>query len=134
MNVLLKKGFTLVELLVVIAIIGILSVVVTASLSTTRDRALDSQRISMLQSMRSTMSEEQTNRGVFPAISSVDNDNYAEISSSVGMSPGSFQVSSSSDAVSNEYCISYRLILPENPPTVYYVVDQEGARPSSMGC
>src|SRR3989344_2216398 len=37
-----KKGFTLIELLVVIAIIGILSAIVLAFLSGSRDQALDS--------------------------------------------------------------------------------------------
>lgn len=41
-----KKGFTLIELLVVIAIIGILSSVLLASLSTSRQKSRDSKRVS----------------------------------------------------------------------------------------
>jgi type II secretion system protein G len=41
-----KKGLTLIELLVVIAIIGILSSIVLASLTTSREKARDAKRIS----------------------------------------------------------------------------------------
>ncbi len=41
-----QKGFTLVELLVTVGIIGILATIIVASLSGTRGRARDAQRIS----------------------------------------------------------------------------------------
>ncbi|KND52142.1 MAG: hypothetical protein AB198_02130 [Parcubacteria bacterium C7867-003] len=47
----LRRGFTLIELLVVIAIIGVLSSVVLASLSTSRQRGADAKTKAQLNSM-----------------------------------------------------------------------------------
>lgn len=50
-----QKGFTLIELLVVIAIIGILSTVITASLSMAREKSRDAKRISELTQISKTL-------------------------------------------------------------------------------
>lgn len=47
-----EKAFTLIELLVVIAIIGLLSAVVTASLSGAREKALDTKRIAQVNQLK----------------------------------------------------------------------------------
>jgi len=50
-----NKGFTLIELLVVIAIIGILSAVVIASLTSTRQKGVDATIKSQLTSLRNAL-------------------------------------------------------------------------------
>lgn len=51
----LKRGFTLIELLVVIAIIGLLSSVVLASLSTSRQKSRDARRVSDIDQLRTAL-------------------------------------------------------------------------------
>ncbi len=51
----LVSGFTLIELLVVIAIIGLLSSIVLASLNTARQRGMDAQRLSNMQSIQTAL-------------------------------------------------------------------------------
>ncbi|OHA26012.1 MAG: hypothetical protein A3D52_01335 [Candidatus Taylorbacteria bacterium RIFCSPHIGHO2_02_FULL_44_36] len=48
----MKKGFTLVELLVVIAIIAILTSIVTANLSSARQKARDTKRVSDIKQLQ----------------------------------------------------------------------------------
>jgi len=135
MNVLFKKeGFTLIELLTVIAIIGLLSAVVVTTLSDSRDRAVDRRGVGALESIRSSMFEAQGNNGNFQLLSDIDNGNVAYINEFIGTEEGEFQIGTSTTVISPEFCVSYRSILPENPPTVYYVIDQNGARPASSSC
>ena len=135
MNVLFsRRGFTLIELLVVIAIIGILSAVVLTSLQTSRDRATDKRAVQALAAFRSEIFEAQANNGNFPTGVSLLNGNYTYISENIGTQQGEFQISSSTNVVSPEFCISYRYIFAENPPTTYFVVNEDGSRPDVVGC
>jgi prepilin-type N-terminal cleavage/methylation domain-containing protein len=65
-----KKGFTLIELMVVIAIIGFMSSVILASLTATRVKARDTQRISELRNIEKALHlYAMNNNGFFPTSS-----------------------------------------------------------------
>jgi prepilin-type N-terminal cleavage/methylation domain-containing protein len=55
MKVKLNKGFTLIELLVVISIIGILSVIVLASMNSAKNQAIDGSIKTQLKSLQNQM-------------------------------------------------------------------------------
>lgn len=63
-----NKGFTLIELLVVIAIIGLLSSIVTASLSTARSKARDAKRVAETRSIEKALTLYSIDhKGLIPA-------------------------------------------------------------------
>jgi prepilin-type N-terminal cleavage/methylation domain-containing protein len=62
-----KKGFTLVEILVVIAIIGLLSMVVFASVSQVRANARDKERLANLKQMQAAIEIYGNVNGRYPA-------------------------------------------------------------------
>lgn len=65
-----NKGFTLIELLVVIAIIGLLSSIVTASLSTARSKARDTKRVAETRSIEKALTLYSIDhKGLIPASS-----------------------------------------------------------------
>lgn len=61
-----KTGFTLIELLVVIAIIGLLSSVVTASLSTARGKAQNTKTVSGVLSYKNALELYYVDNGHYP--------------------------------------------------------------------
>ncbi|MFA6430538.1 MAG: type II secretion system protein [Candidatus Paceibacterota bacterium] len=61
-----EKGFTLIELLVVIAIIAMLSSVVMAGFSDTKQKGRDAARVRALQEVRSALQLYATDKGGFP--------------------------------------------------------------------
>lgn len=62
-----KKGFTLIELLVVIAIIGILSVIILATVNNSRQNARDGQRLSDIKQLENALEIYFTGAGyVYP--------------------------------------------------------------------
>ncbi len=66
------RGFTLIELLVVIAIIGLLSTVVISSLSTTRDRARDTNRVQEMKQIQTALELYYSKHGAYPLSVSPD--------------------------------------------------------------
>lgn len=61
-----SSGFTLLELLIVIAIIGILAAVVLASLSSSRVKARDTQRVAQLKEIEKALALYYTEYGQYP--------------------------------------------------------------------
>ena len=61
-----KKGFTLIELLVVIAIIGLLSTLAVVALSSAREKARDSKRLSDLKQIQTALELYYTDKGAYP--------------------------------------------------------------------
>lgn len=61
-----QKGFTLIELLVVIAIIGILAVVVIASLNVAREKSRDARRLADLKEVQKALELYFFNVGSYP--------------------------------------------------------------------
>lgn len=61
-----KKGFTLIELLVVIAIIGLLSTLAVVALSSARQKARDSKRLSDLKQIQTALELYYTDKNVYP--------------------------------------------------------------------
>lgn len=61
-----QKGFTLIELLVVVAIIGILAIVVLASLGQARSRTRDAARLSDMQSIQKLLEIYYLDNGAYP--------------------------------------------------------------------
>lgn len=61
-----QKGFTLIELLVVIAIIGVLSTVVIASVSATRAKARDAQRVQSVHQLQVALELYRNATGSYP--------------------------------------------------------------------
>lgn len=61
-----EKGFTLIELLVVVAIIGLLAAVILASLSTAREKARDSRRLSDIGQIRIALASYRDDFGHYP--------------------------------------------------------------------
>ncbi|OGH58871.1 MAG: hypothetical protein A2725_03935 [Candidatus Magasanikbacteria bacterium RIFCSPHIGHO2_01_FULL_33_34] len=62
-----KKGFTLIELLVVIAIIGLLSTLAVVALSSAREKARDSKRLSDLKQIQTALELYYTDNSEYPA-------------------------------------------------------------------
>ena len=61
-----KKGFTLIELLVVIAIIGLLSTLAVVALSSARQKARDSKRLSDLKQVQTALELYYTDKNAYP--------------------------------------------------------------------
>lgn len=61
-----KKGFTLIELLVVIAIIGLLSTLAVVALSSARQKARDSKRLSDLKQIQTALELYYTDNNAYP--------------------------------------------------------------------
>jgi type II secretion system protein G len=61
-----KQGFTLIELLVVVAIIGILSSVVSAQLSSVRQKSRDAKRITNVKEIQKALNLYQIDNTIFP--------------------------------------------------------------------
>lgn len=61
-----KKGFTLIELLVVIAIIGLLSTLAVVALSSARQKARDSKRLSDLKQVQTALELYYTDNNAYP--------------------------------------------------------------------
>lgn len=66
-EILTKKGFTLVELLVVIAIIGLLSTVAVVSMGTARQKARDTTRIATMKQLATGLEAFYSDVGGYPA-------------------------------------------------------------------
>jgi prepilin-type N-terminal cleavage/methylation domain-containing protein len=62
-----SRGFTLIELLIVIAIIGILSSVVMASLSMSRQKARDAKRLAQIKEFRNALAVYHDEFGTYPS-------------------------------------------------------------------
>ncbi len=63
-----KRGFTLIELLVVISIISLLSSVVLASLSKSREKANDVKHVQVLNQVRNALELYYSDRGLYPGL------------------------------------------------------------------
>ena len=63
-----KKGFTLIELLVVIAIIGLLSTLAVVALSSAREKARDSKRLSDLKQIQTALELYYTDSNAYPTV------------------------------------------------------------------
>ena len=63
-----KKGFTLIELLVVIAIIGLLSTLAVVALSSAREKARDSKRLSDLKQIQTALELYYTDENAYPIV------------------------------------------------------------------
>lgn len=61
-----KLGFTLVELIVVMAVIAVLALLAIFGLSAAQKGARDSQRVSILNNMRTAMQRYNTDNGIYP--------------------------------------------------------------------
>jgi prepilin-type N-terminal cleavage/methylation domain-containing protein len=71
------RGFTLIELLVVVAIISLLSAVVITSLSTTRDRARDTNRVQEMKQIQTALELYYSKHGSYPLSVSTGHSNWA---------------------------------------------------------
>ena len=83
-----KKGFTLIELLVVIAIIGLLSTLAVVALSSARQRARDSKRLSDLKQLQTALElyYQDQSSPAYPVASGIPlgDPSYACLNSSLG--------------------------------------------------
>ena len=61
-----RKGFTLIELLIVVAIIGILAAVAIPQFSTYRTKGYNSNAVSDLRNLRTTLEAVQADRQGYP--------------------------------------------------------------------
>jgi type II secretion system protein G len=66
-----KKGFTLIELLVVIAIIGLLSTLAVVALSSAREKARDSKRLSDVKQIQTALELYYTDSNAYPVESAI---------------------------------------------------------------
>lgn len=73
-----KRGFTLLELLVVIAIVGLLTVVVVASFTSSREKSRDSKRAQDIIQLRTALELYKTDHGTYPSTGSLNNVYFEE--------------------------------------------------------
>ena len=78
-----KKGFTIVELLVVIVVIGILSAISIVSYSSLTKRAKIANTITNAKNIISVANAYNADKGVYPALGSLNSGSYATISSNI---------------------------------------------------
>lgn len=82
-----KKGFTLIELLVVIAIIGLLSTLAVVALSSARQKARDSKRLSDLKQIQTALELYYTDNNAYPTAAggiNLGTTNYICLNSAAG--------------------------------------------------
>ena len=68
----IRLGFTLIELLVVISLIGLLAVMILASMSTARAKARDARRIEDMKQLTNALNLYYADKGTYPAVSGTE--------------------------------------------------------------
>lgn len=111
-------GFTLIELLVVISIIGLLSVIVLASLNTARAKGRDAGRIATMIQLRNALELYRTTYGQYPTYYPVGTVGPGWLGEYFGMNNGSFvtQGASNGSTLLPGLIPTYIRSFPTNPP------------------
>ena len=121
-----SQGFTLIELLVVIAIIGLLASIVLVSLSSARQKGLDTRVISDIRQLRIQMEADYTPTAGYSASFASTNTlvgtgAYATLTGDIGTNGGTFNVTGASPYSS----FALYSKLPSNT-SIYYCMDSKG--------
>lgn len=110
-----QKGFTLIELLVVISIISLLTSVILSALSDAKTKSRDVARIESVIQIRNALQMYFTDKGYYPAQSSMPSElvagSYIEVVSSEIVYNGTTLVAGKGSActVSNTSCMGYHI-------------------------